>query len=72
MARGNFRDYLRGEQVRAKKYFYVLRPLLACAWIDERGTPPPMEFEALLDAMLPSGDPRPQILDLLARKRAGV
>lgn len=42
MAEGNYRDYLRGEMVRAKKYFYVLRPILACKWILEKGTPPPM------------------------------
>jgi predicted nucleotidyltransferase len=28
MAQGNFRDYLRGEMVWIKKYFYVLRPYL--------------------------------------------
>ena len=30
MAEGNYREYLKGEIVRAKKYFYVLRPVLAC------------------------------------------
>jgi uncharacterized protein len=29
MARGNIREYLRGDTVWRKKYFYVLRPLLA-------------------------------------------
>jgi predicted nucleotidyltransferase len=29
MAKGNYRQYLHGDQVRLKKYFYVLRPLLA-------------------------------------------
>jgi len=33
MARGNYRQYLAGEQVRLKKYLYVLRPLLAAKWI---------------------------------------
>ncbi|TBR76440.1 MAG: hypothetical protein EPN64_07620 [Burkholderiaceae bacterium] len=28
MARGNYREYLQGEVVRAKKYLYVLRPVL--------------------------------------------
>lgn len=44
MAEGNYREYLQGEIVRAKKYFYVLRPVLACRWILDRGTPPPMLF----------------------------
>ena len=53
MAETNYRAYLRGETVRAKKYFYVLRPVLACRWIQEKGTPPPMLFSELKDAGLP-------------------
>ena len=33
MARRNFREYLHGEQVWVKKYFYVLRPLFAVQWL---------------------------------------
>ena len=51
-ARKNYREYLRGEQVRLKKYFYVLRPILACRWILEKQTPPPMLFSALAEACL--------------------
>lgn len=54
MAKSNYREYLRGEQVRLKKYFYVLRPILACRWIMERHTPPPMLFTELADACLPA------------------
>ena len=53
MAEGNYREYLRGDMVKAKKYFYVLRPILACRWILERGTPPPMLFSELMDSQLP-------------------
>ena len=53
MAEGNYRDYLKGELVRAKKYFYVLRPVLACLWIMEKQTPPPMLFSELAAAELP-------------------
>lgn len=53
MAEGNYRDYLRGEMVRVKKYFYVLRPILACKWILEKGTPPPMLFTDLVKSELP-------------------
>lgn len=53
MANGNYREYLRGEQVKAKKYFYVLRPILACNWILRTNTPPPMLFSELVDAELP-------------------
>lgn len=33
MAETNYREYLKGSEVRVKKYFYVLRPLLAAKWI---------------------------------------
>ena len=53
MAEGNYREYLKGDLVRAKKYFYVLRPVLACQWILDWGTPPPMLFSELIKAELP-------------------
>lgn len=48
MAKKNFRGYLQGESVRVKKYFYVLRPLLAVRWIDQGRGRPPMTFSELL------------------------
>ena len=50
-AKNNFEQYLKQEQVRYKKYFYVLRPLLACAWIEQRNCPPPVLFDKLLDSL---------------------
>lgn len=55
MAKHNRCDYLQGETVKVKKYFYVLRPILACRWILEQGTPPPMLFEDLMKHELDSG-----------------
>lgn len=52
MAGGNYREYLKGDMVKAKKYFYVLRPILACRWILDKGTPPPMLFSELVEAEL--------------------
>ncbi|WP_347254329.1 nucleotidyltransferase domain-containing protein [Leminorella grimontii] len=51
MAKKNFRGYLKGDAVRLKKYFYVLRPLLAVKWIDERKSVPPMPFSHLLTVL---------------------
>lgn len=51
-AKSNYREYLHGETVRLKKYFYVLRPILACRWILEKQTPPPMLFTDLAKACL--------------------
>lgn len=68
MARHNYREFLQGERVRLKKYFYVLRPVLACMWIIKHGTPPPMLFDELkrdcLDVTV-----LPFVDDLLAKKR---
>lgn len=69
MAKGNFRGYLKGERIRTKKYLYVLRPVLACRWIEQEGSPPPMAFENLLGKLVPQGGLRDAIDRLLARKR---
>ncbi len=47
-ANSNYREYLKGESVRLKKYLYVIRPILACQWILDKGTPPPMLFSELM------------------------
>lgn len=52
MAEGNYRDYLKGDMVKAKKYFYVLRPILACKWILHKHTRPPMLFQELVESEL--------------------
>ncbi|WP_422661376.1 nucleotidyltransferase domain-containing protein [Paenibacillus sp. EC2-1] len=72
MAKGNYRDYLQGEQVKIKKYFYVLRPILACEWIEKYNSMPPIEFQTLLNALVPEGSElKGVIMELLARKIAG-
>lgn len=67
MAEGNYREYLKGEMVKAKKYFYVIRPLLACRWILERRTPPPMLFTELVETQL-EPELKPVVADLLKLK----
>lgn len=68
MASKNYREYLKGDIVKAKKYFYVLRPVLACRWILEKGTPPPMLFSELMEAELDSAI-LPDVNRLLDLKR---
>lgn len=72
MARGNFREFLRGERVRQKKYFYVLRPLLACRWIERELGVVPTAFETLVGATLEDDALVGAIKDLVAKKRDGV
>lgn len=71
MARKNHREYLKGERVRPKKYFYVLRPLLACRWIEAGRGVVPMAFDALREATVDDEALNAVIEDLLVKKRAG-
>lgn len=71
MARSISRRYLKGDAVRLKRYFYMLRPLLACGWIVANGGIPPLEFEMLAEAQLDRGELRRAVADLLRRKRQG-
>ncbi len=57
------------EAVKLKRYFYVIRPLLALQWVIERGTPPPMSIGALLSGSVVPGGVRRAIEDLIALKR---
>lgn len=52
MAKSNYREYLKTDIVKLKKYFYVIRPVLACKWIIDKNSPPPMLFSELCDAQL--------------------
>lgn len=67
MAHRNYREFLQTEMVKLKKYFYVLRPLLACKWIMKHGTPPPMLFTELIEDSLPD-ELRKPVSDLLQKK----
>lgn len=72
MARRNYREHLRGETVRLKKYFYVLRPLLAVRWIDSGHGVPPMRFADLVAGTVTDPALLEDINALLAHKmRAG-
>ncbi len=53
MARNNYKHSLLGDEVKVKKYFYCLRPILCCEWILEHQSQPPLSFNKLMDAHLP-------------------
>ncbi|ESP92476.1 MULTISPECIES: nucleotidyltransferase domain-containing protein [Pseudoalteromonas] len=52
MAKNNYRGYLKNEYVPRKKYLYVMRALCAARWIERFKSPPPIEFEALVAAVI--------------------
>jgi predicted nucleotidyltransferase len=59
---------LANDMVKLKRYFYALRPALACKWIVEKRSVPPMEFDKLRTLV---GNPSIQntIDDLLTQKQ---
>lgn len=71
MARNNFREFLQKDLVKSKKYFYVLRPVLACDWIKNTNSFPPMEFQDLIDSQITDAQLKAEIAALLKRKMAG-
>ncbi len=72
MAEGNYREYLLGELVPAKKYFYVLRAAMAALWVLQDRGPVPMEFDHLVAAIVTDAAVLAEIQSLLERKRAGI
>ncbi len=72
MAKGNLREYLRGEVVRTKKYFYVLRPVLAMQWIEQGFGVVPTDFNVLVERLVQDSVLLGDIQKLLAEKRAGA
>jgi len=71
IARGQWKSEIAGRaEVRPKKYFYVVRPLLSLAWVAERHSPPPMAIGDLLDRCALPEAPRRAVEALLAEKRA--
>ncbi|MBW8347949.1 nucleotidyltransferase domain-containing protein [Bacillus sp. IITD106] len=71
MAKNNYREYLQGSEVKIKKYFYVLRPVLACKWIEKYKMVPPINFHELLQKMIPDSELKNEVEHLLKRKLVG-
>lgn len=68
MAESNYRKFLQCDQIKVKKYFYVLRPILAAKWIAEKKIWPSMLFSELMEAELEE-DLKPETERLLVMKK---
>ena len=69
MSHNTLMQDLQSEQVKLKRYFYALRPALACLWIIQEKSVPPMEFAPL--RILVKGDTVQEAIDdLMLRKQA--
>ncbi len=71
MAQGNYREFLQGDMVWLKKYLYVLRPVLACLWIERGYGVVPIEFHRLVERVVDDTGVKTAIQDLIRRKKAG-
>ncbi len=71
MARGNFREYLQGDIVWVKKYFYVLRPIMAMRWIERGLGMAPTDFNVAVAGLQLDPELNLAISKLLESKRLG-
>jgi len=69
MAKTNYRTYLKEDLVPIKKYFYVLRPLLAIRWLEQYQQPAPIEFHRLRELIANNTSLNSEIEKLLQRKK---
>lgn len=69
MAKANYRGYLKAGLVPLKKYFYVMRPLLAIRWIERHGAAPAIEFQKLLVGLQDRRDLLTDVSALLEKKK---
>lgn len=52
-AKSTYEGFLTEDSVKYKKYVYALRPILACRYIEENHSIPPVSFEELKEKQLP-------------------
>lgn len=70
MAQTNFERNLRGETVSLKKYLYVIRPILACRWLESQPGWPAVRFEELVEKCLHEEDVREAVDRLITFKKS--
>jgi len=68
LAKKTFKEMLITKDVKIKKYFYVLRPLMACRWIDVNKTMAPMGFHKLIAGLAIEANIREEIDILMEHK----
>ncbi len=72
LAKNKFDEVMSTDHVKIKKYFYILRPILACMWIENSNTMPPMEFSKLMIGQQLDGTLVNEINKLLEKKTSGL
>lgn len=68
ISKRNLHTDFKGENVKLKKYFYLLRAILALHWIENRKEMPPMAFSELVNATVSDKNVLSEINELLVIK----
>lgn len=69
MAKNNYREHFKTDTVIIKKYFYILRALFSCMWIEKTDKPAPIEFHHLRALVADDSAIDAEISALLERKK---
>ncbi|MDV5227060.1 nucleotidyltransferase domain-containing protein [Providencia rettgeri] len=69
IAKRNLHTDFKNEQVKLKKYFYILRAILALRWIEQSNDMPPMAFSQLVAATVTDHTVLAEIDELLVIKQ---
>lgn len=69
MAQKQWDKYQSEGVISGKRFFYIMRPLLACEWIDATASMPPTEFVKMLDLTVVSRPFKDALLEMIEQKR---
>ena len=72
MAQNFIVNFNNGKKVKVKFYLYSIRTILCCKWIIWRLNQPPMKIQDLLKELLPSGEIRKIVDELICAKIRGA
>lgn len=67
-----FHQGMQGLSIGINRFFYVVRPLLACEWIEAYGTMPPTEFQKILETDFLPLTLTNEIIDRIRQKAVSV
>ncbi|MCM3728746.1 nucleotidyltransferase domain-containing protein [Neobacillus cucumis] len=68
MAKGNYRNCIQTAALNSKRYLNVIRPILACMWIEWHNRFPPNELHLLIKELISEGEVKRELLKLIERK----
>ncbi|PLS02835.1 nucleotidyltransferase domain-containing protein [Neobacillus cucumis] len=68
MAKGNLRNGLQAAPIISKQLLNIIRPILACMWIEKQNSFPPNELPFLIKELIREEELKQELLSLIERK----